>query len=232
MGGSLTDFNVTVDISHTYKGDLETYLQRPDGSFIKLHDNTGGSANDIQTTYDTLTMPTQSLSLLFGGSPNGTWTLWAFDLAAQDTGSIDGWSLEVETDGAGGGGPTTTTHSANDVPINIPDNNSTGILSNLTVSGASGSLSDVEVTVNITHTYKGDLEVILIHPDGTQLFLHNNTGGSANNIITTYPSPTAPAQSLNALDGKSPAGTWGLRVKDLAGADVGTLNSWSLTLTY
>ena len=235
MSGSLVDCDVTVNISHTYKGDLEVYLQRPDGEYILLHNNTGGSANNIQTTYDTQTNPTQPMSNLFGGSPNGTWRLWAFDLAAQDTGSILSWSLDVLTDaggGGGGGGPTTQTWNSSNVPLSIPDNNGTGITSNLTIGGTSGTITECDITVNITHTYKGDLLLELYHPDGQKIILHNQTGGSANNIQTTFDEQTSPVWSMNLVNGKPLNGTWQLRVKDLAAQDLGTLNSWSLTMTY
>ncbi len=87
----------------------------------------------------------------------------------------------------------------------------------MTRSGESGTVS---VTVNITHTYKGDLIVDLIHPDSTVYNLHNRTGGSANNINETY---------SVAVGSKDSAGTWELRVRDRARVDIGTIDSWSIT---
>lgn len=113
----------------------------------------------------------------------------------------------------------------------IPDNNMTGITSNLTVPDA-GTLTNIRIGVNITHPWKGDLEVTVIAPDGTAVRLHSRTGGSADNVITSYPNLTTPNQSLSALNGKAINGVWKLRVRDLGADDAGTLNSWSLTLTY
>ena len=62
----------------------------------------------------------------------------------------------------------------------------------------------------------GRYEIASISTDGTTLTLHNNSGGSANNVITTYDTQTVPVNSLNALNGKAPNGTWRLIVKDLA----------------
>ena len=45
-----------------------------------------------------------------------------------------------------------------------------------------GAINDLRIQVNITHTYIGDLRVDLIAPDGTAVMLHNNTGGSANDL--------------------------------------------------
>ncbi|MEP1740548.1 MAG: proprotein convertase P-domain-containing protein [Kangiellaceae bacterium] len=78
----------------------------------------------------------------------------------------------------------------------------------------------MNVNVNIVHTYIGDLIVDLIHPDGTVYNLHNRTGGSANDINQNY--------SVN-VGSKDSAGTWNLRVRDLANADTGLIDSWSIT---
>lgn len=127
--------------------------------------------------------------------------------------------------------PTTTLNfSSTNVPLSIPDNNTTGIASVLSVSAVTGTVVDVNLSCNITHTYKGDLQVSLVHPDGTTVILHNQSGGSTDNVITTFDTLTAPAQSLTVLNGKNPNGTWQLRVKDLAAVDVGTLNSWTLQI--
>jgi extracellular elastinolytic metalloproteinase len=113
----------------------------------------------------------------------------------------------------------------------IPDNNSTGIEVPLLVSSIH-KLHAVHVTVNITHTWIGDLEVSIVHPDGTAVKLHNQSGGSADNLVTKYPIFTLPAESLGVLNGKPMGGTWKLRVRDLAAADAGRLNSWVLTTVY
>ncbi|TAJ21727.1 MAG: hypothetical protein EPO68_04220, partial [Planctomycetota bacterium] len=228
--GAVTEVDVSVAITHTYKGDLRVSLIGPDGTTVILHGQTGGSADNINTTYDTLTAPAQALSAFVNKPANGTWTLRIQDLAAQDVGTLTAWSLTMKA--GGGGGPTTTNKSSTDVPKSIPDNNATGVASVLPVSGLAGTLQDANVSVSITHPYKGDLRVTLVHPDGTQVILHNQAGGSADNINTTYDTLTAPAQSLAVLNGKTPNGTWQLRVQDLAAQDVGTLTAWSLQLVH
>jgi len=120
---------------------------------------------------------------------------------------------------AGGGGGTQTYSNGTDV--SIPDNNSTGATSSIAVSGRSGNAgSSVPVAVNIVHTYVGDLVVDLIAPDGSVYNLRNRSGGSADNINATY-TVNLTSEALN--------GTWKLRVRDLAGADTGYINSWSIT---
>ncbi|MDI3389077.1 S8 family peptidase [Streptomyces sp. B-S-A8] len=91
----------------------------------------------------------------------------------------------------------------------------------LPVSGvADKAPADLQVSVNISHTYIGDLRVQLIAPDGTAYTLKGyGTGGSANDINTTY---TVNASSETA------GGTWKLRVSDNAYYDTGKIDSWAL----
>jgi len=125
---------------------------------------------------------------------------------------------------------SSSANQCNNTAVAIPDNNATGISSNMTIV-PSFTVSNVEVSVNITHTYRGDLIAELRH-GATNVRLHNRGGGSADNLIATYP-PTAVSGpgTLNDFVGQNSAGTWTMFIADLAGQDVGTLNQWCLTLT-
>ncbi len=112
--------------------------------------------------------------------------------------------------------------------VAIPDNNTTGVTSTINVPN-SMTITSVSVSVGITHTFQGDLEVALIGPDNTTVLLHNLTGGGTDNINTTYNITTRSAQALSAFTGKNTSGAWKLRVRDLAAADTGTFNTWKLT---
>jgi serine protease len=117
----------------------------------------------------------------------------------------------------GGGGGTQTYSNTTDYTIS---DNST-VDSPITVSGRSGYASSTSsISVDIRHTYKGDLKVDLVAPDGTLYNLHNRTGSSTDNVIGTF-SRNLSSELLN--------GTWKLRVNDNAGGDVGYINSWSIT---
>jgi hypothetical protein len=132
--------------------------------------------------------------------------------------TFSGVSLLGDYSTGGGGGTQTYTNSAD---YSIPDNNATGISSPITVSGRTGNApSTASISVNIVHTYVGDLKVDLIAPDGSVYNLRTNTGGSADNIVETY-TKNLSTELLN--------GTWKLRVIDNAGADTGYINSWSIT---
>jgi subtilisin-like proprotein convertase family protein len=121
------------------------------------------------------------------------------------------------------GGCVNGTFNSTDVPKSIPDNNQTGVTSNLSVTG-NGTVATLSYSLNLTHTYKGDLKITLIAPNGTtQQVIHNRTGSSADNVIFSNVSSTA-------FNGTGAAGTWKLLVQDLAAIDVGTVNSWSLNI--
>jgi serine protease len=120
------------------------------------------------------------------------------------------------TAGGGGGGTQTYTNSAD---YTISDNAT--VDSPITVSGRTGNgPTNASIAVNIVHTYKGDLRVDLVAPDGTLYNLHNRTGTSTDNVIGTFTRDLS-SEPLN--------GTWKLRVNDNAGGDVGYINSWSVT---
>ena len=91
-----------------------------------------------------------------------------------------------------------------------------------------GNTQEVEVTLDITHSYVGDLVVGLTSPAGTSIPLHTRAGGSNDNIVTTYTPATTPA--LRMLRDQPFKGTWRLNVTDLAHANVGKLNRWALRI--
>lgn len=112
----------------------------------------------------------------------------------------------------------TYTNSAN---VSIPDSNATGVTSSIAVSGRSGyAPADLRVDVDIKHTYRGDLVIELVAPDGRYATLKEAAYDSADNVIATY---TVDASSVLAN------GTWKLRVKDVYAGDTGYIDSWSLT---
>jgi choice-of-anchor B domain-containing protein len=134
-------------------------------------------------------------------------------------GEVEDYTVNIVDDGTPPPPPPPTETFENTNSFSIPDNNTTGVSSPISVT-RSGESGTVSVTVNITHTYKGDLIVDLIHPDSTVYNLHNRTGGSANNINETY---------SVAVGTKDSAGAWELRVSDRARVDIGTIDSWSIT---
>ena len=107
----------------------------------------------------------------------------------------------------------------------------------------------------ITHTFNADLEIQLIAPDGTTIWLADEAFGSGEDAwegvifdddanplalplkVSSYSSeqlstltPLQPQQALSRLNGLNPNGTWTLRVADDYGLDTGTLSAFSLSM--
>jgi aminopeptidase S len=84
----------------------------------------------------------------------------------------------------------------------------------------------VKISTNITHTFRGDLVIQVVAPNGQVATLSNRAGGSADNFSVTDRDITS------AFTAGAPAtGTWQLFVRDLATDDVGRINSFSLKIT-
>jgi len=135
---------------------------------------------------------------------------------APDSGSGNGGGS-----GSGSGSGSSTDAVFNAAPnAAIPDNNPTGINVDVSVSGVA-SASQLTVSVNITHTYRGDLVLNLLK-DGAQVkTLVQNVGGSAHDLVDSY--------VLTAAEiGTNLNGTWTVNVADTAAGDTGTVNTISL----
>lgn len=92
----LTNIKVTVDIEHTYIGDLIVTVVPPAGlgvAPIILHNRQGAGKDNLKESFDTVKAP--GLIPLVGKSPKGTWTLTVEDRAKQDTGRIRSFALEL-----------------------------------------------------------------------------------------------------------------------------------------
>jgi hypothetical protein len=128
-------------------------------------------------------------------------------------------SVAVDTGGGGGGGTAREfTASPN---VAIPDNNTTGVTVDVPVTGLTGSVG-LAVSLDITHTYRGDLVVDLLKDGTLKKNLHNATGGDADDLVQTF--------TLTAAEvGSSPNGRWQVRVKDNAAQDTGTVKSVKLS---
>lgn len=147
----------------------------------------------------------------------------------------------------------------NAIAAAIPDSPAAGITNTLTVGGASATVTDLDIAVNITHTRPGDLQLTLTHvPTATTVTLLDRPGvpATANGCATANVSAVfdddsdlpaedscagaAPgingrfriaASSLSAFDGLATNAQWRLTVTDLAGTQTGTLNSFCVTPT-
>ncbi|HOZ73872.1 MAG TPA: zinc-dependent metalloprotease family protein [Flavobacterium sp.] len=131
--------------------------------------------------------------------------------------------------------------SAN-VPLTISASGAPTVNSTVAVTG-SGVISDVNVTLALTHSWLADLTVSLIGPSGTTVELFTDACGNANDASATFDDEgvaiacgnnpaiagiVIPAQALSAFNGENANGTWTLRIADGANQDGGSLTSWNL----
>lgn len=134
----------------------------------------------------------------------------------------------------------------------IPDNNANGVTNTIT-STVAGTVADLNVWVQVTHTRISDLQVQLTSPAGTTQMLVDRPGepgGGCNgdNVdavlddSATQPAETqclnlpalsgrlVPNNPLSAFVGQSAAGNWQLRVSDRANNQTGTFRRWCLLI--
>jgi len=123
---------------------------------------------------------------------------------------------------------------------------------NFTVA-ANAQITDVNIGVQFTHTYRGDVRATLVSPAGTVVNLITNVGTSADNLnvlfddsaaasITThttndntsaappYQRNFRPEGSLASFNGQGSAGTWQLTICDSLNSDSGNFTRTDLTL--
>lgn len=220
--GQVRALSIHVDITHTYIGDLQVSVKSPSGHTVLLHNQQGWDQDDLKITYTLENTP--ALSTLLGDSVSGSWVLQIKDLARQDTGRLNRWRIEVEYESVGE--VATGEVSPN---LAIPDSSSLGVTSQIPLAHA-GQVKDITVNVEIAHTYIGDLHVELVSPSGQSVTLHDRSGGSTNDLRRSFDPQSNPG--LETLIGQPIQGDWMLRVRDLAFADEGKLEKWSIAVPY
>lgn len=120
------------------------------------------------------------------------------------------------------------------------------IESTLQVTGLSDRIFDVNVQLNITHTWTSDLRITLTAPSGTSVLLVAGEGSSGDHFKDTvfddsgvktiqgqaapFTGTFKPEESLSKFNQQNPNGIWKLRIEDQARQDGGSLNAWKLTL--
>lgn len=164
-------------------------------------------------------------------------------------------SFPAGANGGGGGGTYCSTPG-----IAIPDNNPTGVNDTITV-GDTGSITDVDVTVEATHTWIGDLVFTVAHGSSVTVIDQpgvpvSTFGCSQNHINATLddeaaapvedqcaasPNPTPPPyaidgaftpnNALSAFDSGEMSGDWTITAADLVAGDTGTLTEWCVVIS-
>lgn len=131
------------------------------------------------------------------------------------------------------------------------------VLTRTFVVGTSYTVSDVNIGILLSHTYRSDLEIRLTSPSGTTRNIMISTGGDGDNLndlfddeatanisthtasvtdpLTPAPPPYShsfqPTQTLSSFDGQNALGTWTLTICDNAAQDTGTFTRADLYIT-
>ncbi|MEM9303924.1 MAG: proprotein convertase P-domain-containing protein, partial [Pseudomonadota bacterium] len=149
---------------------------------------------------------------------------------------------------SGGGGGTGNRICANPNAA-IPDNNTAGLISPLNVTLA-GNISDLNVSINASHTFVGDLTfsltqvstgrtVRLINRPGSggcggdsiAVTLDDSAAANADDTCSNAPALSGslrPTEPLSQFNGSELSGEWRLAFADNAAADTGLLSQWCL----
>jgi subtilisin-like proprotein convertase family protein len=138
-------------------------------------------------------------------------------------------------------------------PQSIPDMST--LNTTITVPKSAGLIRDLDVALNIFHTFDGDLDVTLTHvPTGTSVILFQDVGGTnerfnirlndeAGTDISGASNPKLDGMIngtfnpggvalLSAFDNEDASGQWRLSIADDSGGDTGTLFGWTMYDTF
>jgi subtilisin-like proprotein convertase family protein len=372
LTGIVKDLNVRLTIDQPdpnktmWDDDMDVFLVSPTGTRVELFTDVGGSGQDFTNTllddeatksittgaapFNSSTsgsyQPEGKLSDFDGEDPNGTWILQVTDDEGNDVGTLESWSLILNTqtfteantltDASGnyaffglaastqhvrmvsqmGFNSTYPTGNVHNVTVttnqqaypynfgvrqtpssvtgsmwedydgntvhdtNEPvmagrsvflDANNNGVLDSTTVNQTfaqntslaipdlstvrstiavpadQGRVTDINVTLKITHPNITDLTAYLISPSGTRVKLFqtltsngpgfNNTtfddsaSTSINDAIPPFSGTFRPDEPLSTFIGESALGTWQLEITDNGAGNTGTLNNWSMAMT-
>ena len=197
----------------TYSFDVGSIAEWDGEVNLTLVDSLGGAT--LSTTTAT---PGATFELTIPTTAETQWGEYAFTVTATSGELVKTSTVRLMVNPQG---LNEFTYS-NDNVVDIPDNNAEGIISVINVADDLTVFAS-DIYVNITHTWIGDLTVTLTSPTGTSTALHSASGGSDDNIDSTF--------SSSAFNGEVATGDWTLSVADNAAADTGTLNNWALTIT-
>jgi subtilisin-like proprotein convertase family protein len=231
LDGPRVDFDLSATVigSETtvtmLAGDSETFTVTAQQYSMVEASQTNPSSADLDVTItDSLGAEVQASAVESGGSLSHL-----ADLAGDFT--------VVFTNNTGGNVDATLTAKATppiadylSAPgVTIPDGDSTGVSDTLSVSGCA-VVSGVSMYIDITHGWRGDIEIDLTSPSGTTVRLWEDTGFTADDLIGLFPTDWTPANSLDAFIGENGSGDWTVTVYDDGFAYEGVLNLWGLNL--
>lgn len=179
----------------------------------------------------------------------GTYFVYVDSIVAAGLGANATYNLSVSVQAAPVPVGACTTYTSTDVPQTIPTGPGT-VSSTLAIPG-NPRIADLDVAINLNHTFMQDLDVHLISPAGNDNGLFTDVGAAtvggpqtlmdivlddeaalpfAFALTSAFRVQPELAYRLSWFDGEDAGGTWTLQLRDDATGDGGTLNSWSITV--
>ncbi len=246
--GTLLNWTISVTNEFTTTNDAGFYFFRniANGTYNDIGVTPAGYNASGPSQYPiTITSPTTSiLDRNFGVSKNFTAYAYAFlDYDRNGTRTLDEPGLPRRTFNVAAVGTLNTVQTFNTLtPLLDPGTRDFPLV----IPQGKGFVQDVNVSLNLTHTWNSDLNISLISPTGTIIDLSSGNGGASDNYTNTVFDDSAatsitagaapftgtfrPEQPLSTFNGTSASGTWILRVTDTFATDTGNLISWGLTM--
>ncbi len=210
--GNVKDIKVSANITHPYIGDISLKITSPSGKEVVLRDKEGGAEDNLDTVFSG-----EALAELIGVEAKGNWILTASDSSDNNTGTLESWALEIDC----------SSYNNHLAEITIPETESENSLISTQDCRLNGRVLEAMVDLEIEHPLIGDLVISIISPTGTEVVLHNRTGGSQNHIKAQYDS-----SQLSGLVGEQTEGTWTLKVKNVHSSNNGVLKNWKIKFHY
>jgi len=222
-----------------------TWVEDTNATLYDIDISSDAGFNTIVETATNLTTNSYSSSTLLN---NGTIYYWR--VRGKNDCNIGSYSVIQKFQTLTQNSCTSVTNSTTySIPDANPINPGSPRFSPITIP-SSFTVSDINVTVDITHTFVGDLTVSLISPAATgsiEVILYNNSCGAEDglNVIyddnastgitcsgdgTIHTGTVTPLNSLAAFNGILSDGEWNLKIIDSGWKDTGDINSWSLEI--
>ena len=258
-----TNDSITTEITHVYSNDIGvTAINGPDdgealtNESVEVTIENFGTAtqSNFQASYsingapsvsenvvgplDAGTSISYTFSTLGNFSMDGTYTVVAETLLASDS---DMTNNSFQREVLNSACYTRTNDTENTIGPDI------GVTTSIINMDQNAVITDVNLTLNIEHTWDADLEVKLIAPDGvTEIILFEDIGSNGDNFTNTvldddastvisdgeapFTGSFSPIGSLSDLNGLLSGGDWTLYINDDAIGDGGTLLDWSIQI--
>lgn len=235
-------------------GIIETELASPIVVLIKDQNGNSFAGATVNFSATQGTISTVSATSDGNGLASTNWTLGAM------SGAHDLTATAFKADGVTplNGSPLVITAMATEIPCQSLINptvlpvgpDAAAITTSIINVSESFTVTDMNVTLNINHTWVDDLDIFLIAPDGTTMVeLTTDNGGSGDNFVNTvfdddatllivnttsanapFTNVYQPEGSLADFNGLQSNGNWTLSITDDAGGDGGELINWSLEI--